>query len=88
MCSVLQHRVESYEFTNVSHNLTASMMRASSVTLTMEAVLTSETLVNSYCCTRCCRPEGGHLRKIKCPVSFTVCYVHLSTVDVDDDDNN
>jgi hypothetical protein len=56
--SGLQRRVDWYKFTNVSEVLTASIIKA----MTMEAVQTSETFVNSNQSTRRYNPEDGHLR--------------------------
>jgi predicted transcriptional regulator len=52
----LQPCVDWYEFTNVSEVCTAYIIRA-----LMEAVQTSETLVNSYQSTQHYNPEDSHL---------------------------
>jgi hypothetical protein len=57
----LQCHVDWYKFTNVSEVCTACII----IALMLEAVQTSEKLVNSYQSTWRYNPEDSHLQKIK-----------------------
>jgi hypothetical protein len=54
--------VDWYEFISISEVLTASTIRALIITLMMEAIWTSETLVNLYHSTLRYNPEDSHIR--------------------------
>jgi hypothetical protein len=56
----LYRHVDWYEFTSVSEVCTAFII----IALMVEAVQTSETLINSYQSTWCYNPEGSHLYAI------------------------